>query len=256
MPATATCSFRQRSVRRYTNDSYCHSCGFDMADKHTSATCTWKKEGHNVLATITNRLGGICKNCFHYTRTFTAWWRGRTEQDNNKTNITKNVLNKNIPLSSCAISSSRSIPSKLLYATVLRNNTIKVIADTTASETYGPIEAENPGICIPHELIEVTCANELNMKSVLTILLPILTQLLTSARELSTFSKIKIILLSIPTSVDANCEVHLGLKFIKIYKDNRLILEGDRDEVSRMWTIDLVVPTTMTTTTTTTVNVA
>ena len=64
----------------------------------------------------------------------------------------------------------------------------------------------------------------------------------------------KNILLSIPTIVDADCEVHLGLKFIKIYKDNKLILTGDRDEVSRMWTIDLVVPTTTTTTTTTTTN--
>ena len=55
-------------------------------------------------------------------------------------------------------------------------------------------------------------------------------------------------LLSIPTILDADCEVHLGLKFNKIYKDNKLFLEGDRDEVSRMWTIDLVVPTTTTTT--------
>ena len=60
----------------------------------------------------------------------------------------------------------------------------------------------------------------------------------------------KNILLSIPTIEDADCEVHLGLKFIKIYKDNRLILKGDRNEISRMWTIDLVVPTTNTTTAT------
>ena len=152
----------------------------------------------------------------------------------------------------CAISSSKSIPSKLLYAAVLRNNTLKEIADTAASGTYGPIEVEKAEIRIPHEPIEVTCANEFNMKSVSTILLPILTQLPISAQKLSTFSKMKNILLSIPTIVDVDCEVHLGLKFIKIYKDNKLILEGDHDEVSCMWTIDLVVPTTMTTTTTTT----
>ena len=57
----------------------------------------------------------------------------------------------------------------------------------------------------------------------------------------------KNILLSIPTIVDANCEVYFGLKFIKIYKDNKSILESDRDEVSPMLTIDLVVSTTMTT---------
>ena len=65
----------------------------------------------------------------------------------------------------------------------------------------------------------------------------------TSAQRLSTFSEMKYILLSIPTIVDANCEVHLGLKFNKIYKDNKLILQGDWNESSCMWTIDLVVPT-------------
>ena len=89
----------------------------------------------------------------------------------------------------CAISSSRSIICKnLSYTAVLRNNTIKAIADIAASGTYGPIDAEKAGIIAPHEPIEVTCANELNMKSVSTILLPILTQLPTSAQELPTFS--------------------------------------------------------------------
>ena len=136
-------------------------------------------------------------------------------------------------------------------ATVRQQQSIKAIADTAASGTYGPVDAEKAGLRLPHEPIEVTCANELNMKSVSTILLPILTQLPTSARKLSTFSEMKNILLSIPTIVDADCEVHLGLKFIKIYKDNKLILEGNRDEISQMWTIDLVVPTTRTTTPTT-----
>ena len=65
IPATTINPYKQRPVRQYTNANYCHSCGFDLADKHTSASCTWKKEGHNVLATITNRLSGTCKNCFH-----------------------------------------------------------------------------------------------------------------------------------------------------------------------------------------------
>ena len=65
---------------------------------------------------------------------------------------------------------------------------IKAIADTASSGLYGPIEAEIAGIRIPHKPIEVTCANELNMKSVSTIMLPILTQLPTSARKLFTFS--------------------------------------------------------------------
>ena len=123
-----------------------------------------------------------------------------------------------------------------------KKNTIKTISDTVASGTYGPVEAEKTGILLPHEPIEVTCANALNMKSISTILLPILTQLPISAQKISTFLEMKNILLSIPTIVDADCEVHLDLKLIKIYKNNKLILQGDQDEVSHMWTIDLVVP--------------
>ena len=72
IPATTCNPYKQRSVRQYTNDDYCHSCRFDMVEKHTSASCTWKKENHNVLATITNRLEGTSKNCFHYKGNFTA----------------------------------------------------------------------------------------------------------------------------------------------------------------------------------------
>ena len=113
---------------------------------------------------------------------------------------------------------SNSITHKnLSYAAVLKQQTINAIADTAASGNYGPVEAVNAGILLPHEPIEVTCANELNMKSVSTILLPILQQLPKSARKLSTFTEMKnILLLSIPTIVDADCEVHLCLKFIKI----------------------------------------
>ena len=150
------------------------------------------------------------------------------------------------------IISNSSTNKNLSYAAVLKQQTIKAIADTATSGNYGPVETANAGILLPHEPIEVTYANEINMKLVSTILLPILQQLPKSARKLSMFSEMKTILLSIPTIVNADCEVHLGLKFIKIYKDSKLILTGDCDEVSRMWTKDLVVLTTTTTTSSTT----
>ena len=47
--------------------------------------------------------------------------------------------------------------------------------DTAASGNYGPLTAGQAGILLQYEPpIEVTCANELNMRSVSTILLPIL----------------------------------------------------------------------------------
>ena len=103
--------------------------------------------------------------------------------------------------------------------------------------------AAKAGILLPYKPIGITCANELNMRSVSTILLPILVQLPKYARKLSSFLEMENNLLSIPIIVVADCEVHLGIKFIKIYKDNKLILQGNWDDVSRMWAIDLVTPT-------------
>jgi hypothetical protein len=37
---------------------YCHSCGIGFNPKHTSATCTQKKAGHQELATMHNRMKG------------------------------------------------------------------------------------------------------------------------------------------------------------------------------------------------------
>ena len=70
--AKAAHPYKQRPVRRYTHDNYCHTCGFDIAEIHSSTHCKWKGKDHNVLATITNQLGGTSKNCFHYKGNFTV----------------------------------------------------------------------------------------------------------------------------------------------------------------------------------------
>ena len=57
----------ERTVRRHPNsNAYCSSCGFDLPEAHTSATCKHQKAGHNKAHTITNRVGGSTRNCFHY----------------------------------------------------------------------------------------------------------------------------------------------------------------------------------------------
>jgi hypothetical protein len=57
----------QRSKRRHPDSTtYCFSCGFDLPPKHTSKTCKWKKDGHKDKATISNKMGGSERNCFHH----------------------------------------------------------------------------------------------------------------------------------------------------------------------------------------------
>ena len=51
---------RRPQMKKLRNmGAYCHSHGFHPAgEDHTSATCSWKKEGHKDEATWTNRMGG------------------------------------------------------------------------------------------------------------------------------------------------------------------------------------------------------
>lgn len=54
---------KDRTVRKYHNNNYCWSCGFDISDWHNSKTCCWIKPGHHVEATKDNNLGGNQKLC-------------------------------------------------------------------------------------------------------------------------------------------------------------------------------------------------
>ena len=45
-------------IKRYENQNYCHSCGFDIASTHTSQTCPKPKQNHQYNATRSNIMGG------------------------------------------------------------------------------------------------------------------------------------------------------------------------------------------------------
>ena len=49
-----------RATRRWDNENYCSSCGYDVAKWHTSKMCPPSRRGtaHNELATQTSTLGG------------------------------------------------------------------------------------------------------------------------------------------------------------------------------------------------------
>jgi hypothetical protein len=49
----------QRPARTTNNDSYCWSHGFQVAKSHTSATCNFKKSGHQENATRIDTMGGV-----------------------------------------------------------------------------------------------------------------------------------------------------------------------------------------------------
>jgi predicted RNase H-like nuclease (RuvC/YqgF family) len=49
----------QRPVRPTNNGSYCWSYGYQVAKKHTSATCNMKKSGQKYAAIKSNTMGGV-----------------------------------------------------------------------------------------------------------------------------------------------------------------------------------------------------
>ena len=51
-----------QTTRRYTNNNYCWTHGWDIADKHTGETCANPAEGHKKGATRANPMGGSMSN--------------------------------------------------------------------------------------------------------------------------------------------------------------------------------------------------
>jgi hypothetical protein len=49
----------QRPAKTTNNDSYCWSCGYQLAKSHTSATCNVRKNGHQEGATKVDTMGGL-----------------------------------------------------------------------------------------------------------------------------------------------------------------------------------------------------
>jgi hypothetical protein len=53
---------RPRTNRRYDNQNYCWTCGYDIAPSHTSANCFRPNEGPQHSATFADNKGGSQKN--------------------------------------------------------------------------------------------------------------------------------------------------------------------------------------------------
>jgi hypothetical protein len=54
-------------VKFFKNWNYCWSCGYDVEDWHTSASCPYPREGHVATATRTNPCNG-CMKASHKTQ--------------------------------------------------------------------------------------------------------------------------------------------------------------------------------------------
>ena len=132
-------------------------------------------------------------------------------------------------------------PSSTLKTSTLQttaNNTNTIHPDTAATGHF--ITTEHPGEEIPHQPMEVICANNSTMKSIATKLLH-LPHLPQWARLAHVFQEMKRSLLSISVLCDAGCHCTFQQDKVTIMKNNHPIIQGTRDNESTLWCI----PTTI-----------
>jgi hypothetical protein len=55
---------RPPGAKRYQNQNYCWSHGFDVADNHHSGACRQQRQGHQGYATRYNPMNGCQKNLY------------------------------------------------------------------------------------------------------------------------------------------------------------------------------------------------
>ena len=55
-------SCKAKTKRTYTNDNYCWTHGYNVADNHSSATCKNPGPGHQPTATRTNTMNGSTRD--------------------------------------------------------------------------------------------------------------------------------------------------------------------------------------------------
>jgi hypothetical protein len=53
---------RGKSSLNPSPNNYCWTCGYKVANTHTSLSCNFPKQGHNREATITDNMGGSQSN--------------------------------------------------------------------------------------------------------------------------------------------------------------------------------------------------
>ena len=119
-----------RACRRWTNDEYCWTCGFDM--KHDSMTCKYIKDeaAHKKEATATNTMGGSTRSL--HLRVWCGW------ENNSIIEIAPTEDNKNAirPITHCY--SLQNKQYKALAAIVEGTEYIDTVAYSAAAGHFFP----------------------------------------------------------------------------------------------------------------------
>ena len=136
--------------------------------------------------------------------------------------------------------SSRNVLKEKLLAIIKPKSTVTAHPDTGATGHF--LNEECPGVEIPHEPINVICANESEMTSTKTMELNI-DGIAQEAKKAHIFPDMKKNLLSVPVLCDAGCNCNFEKDKVVITKENKTIMEGPRDPTTNLWNVTIGPPT-------------
>ena len=156
----------------------------------------------------------------------------------------KNELINYIPPSRPKISYAAAVVNnsnnKLYELTTLLNKSKPYgHPDTAATGTFLAQQHSNIGETLPHNQFGVLCANNTTMNSTTTRQLNLSPDLPATAQQGHAFNEMDKSLISVPVLCDADCQVLFGKKKVQVIKNNKVIIEGDRDAVTNLWLIPL-----------------
>ena len=147
------------------------------------------------------------------------------------------TLSKKRTSYAAAVTNSNTKTQHQLVTSKIGQKTFTGIADSAASRHFGPL-TQKPN---NHEPIQVTAANKGIMQSVAKRKWNLAQELSNKGSVAHEFKEMVNPLVSIPQLVDDGCEVTLTKTAIKVSKQNKPIIRGPRDPITRMWTIPFTV---------------
>ena len=106
--------------------------------------------------------------------------------------------------------------------------------DTAATGTFLAQKHSNIGTKIQHDQFEVLCANNTTMNSTTTRQLNLSPDLPAIIQQGHAFNKIDKSLVLVPVLYDARCQVLFGEHKVQVIKNNKVIIEGDRDAITNL----------------------
>ena len=111
--------------------------------------------------------------------------------------------------------------------------------DTAAMGTLLAKKHSNIGTKLPHEQFGVICTDNTTMNSTTTRQLNLSPDLPATAQQGHAFNEMDKSLVLVPVLCDAGCQVLFGEHKVQVIKNNKVIIEGDRDAVTNLWLIPL-----------------